>query len=115
MLSGTWQVAAELYGPIYHAGGARGLVLVSDTCRDANSGGAPLAHFDASYRMEEENHYGTRLTSKPLCREHIGHPVTRHPDSLGVFHLALRDADGSPIAGAALSEWMEIFYLLSVK
>ncbi len=44
MLSCTWQVAAELCGPIYHAGGARGLVLVSDILRDANSGGAPLAH-----------------------------------------------------------------------
>ena len=29
MLSGNWQVAAEFCGPIYHAGLARGLVLVS--------------------------------------------------------------------------------------
>ena len=105
MLSGTWQIAAELCGPITHAGGARGLVLVSDTFRDANSGGAPLAHFSSSYRMEEDNHYGIRLITKPLYRDHFGHPVTRHPDNLGVVHLAVRDADGSPIAGAALSNW----------
>jgi hypothetical protein len=115
MLSGSWQVAAELCGPIYHAGGARGLVLVSDTFRDANSGGAPLAHISASYRTQEDNHYGIRLTTKPLCRDLIGHPVTRHPDSLGVVHLAVRDADGSPIAGAALSDWVAILYLYRVK
>ena len=116
MLSGSWQVAAELCGPIYHAGGARGLVLVSDTFRDANSGGAPLAHISASYRTQEDNHYGIRLTTKPLCRDLIGHPVTRHPDSLGVVHLAVRDADGlAPIDGAALSDWVAILYLYRVK
>jgi hypothetical protein len=89
--------------------------LVTDTFRDANSGGAPLAHFSASYRTEEENHYGIRLTTKLLCRDFIGHPVTRHPDSLGVVYLAVRDADGSPIAGAELFEWAVILYLYRVK
>jgi len=82
MVSGTWQAAAELCGPIYHAGpqvGGRGLVLVSDTSRDANSGGAPLAHFSASYRLEEDSHYGIHLTTKPLYRDHIGHPVSLTP------------------------------------
>ncbi len=36
MLFGAWLVAAELCGPINHTGGAPGLVLVSDTFRDAN-------------------------------------------------------------------------------
>ncbi len=51
MLIGTWQIAAELCGQVYYAGVSRGLVLVSDTFRDANSGGAPLTHFSASYRL----------------------------------------------------------------
>jgi hypothetical protein len=40
MLFGAWQVVAEFCGLIYYACGARGLALVSDTFRDANSGGA---------------------------------------------------------------------------
>ena len=91
VLSGTWQVVAELCGLIYHAGGARRLVLVSDTFRNVNSGGASLAHLSASYRVEEENHNGIRLTTKPICRNHIGHPSTHSPDNLGVVHLAERD------------------------
>jgi hypothetical protein len=34
MLSDAWQVAAEPCGPFYFAGGARGLLLVSDTFRN---------------------------------------------------------------------------------
>jgi len=115
IFSGTWQIAAELGGWIYHACGARGLVLVSDNFRDANSGGAPLAYFSASCRMEEENHDGIHLSTKPLCRDHIGHPVPRNPDSLGVIHLDVRDADSSPLAGAALSDWAVRLYFYRVK
>ncbi len=116
MLSGTCQIAAELCGPIYNSGGTRGLVLVSDTFRDANSGGAPLAAFSASYRMQKDDHYGIRLSTKPLCMDHIGHPVTRNPDNLGVVHLAVCDADGLfPIAGAALYDWAVILYIYRVK
>ena len=85
MLSVTWQVAAELCRPIYRAdpvGGGRGLVLVSDTFRAVKSGGAHLPHLSASYRMQEENHYGIRLTTKPLCRDNIGNlvfPAPRQP------------------------------------
>ncbi len=115
MLSGSWQVAAEFCGPIYHAGGARGLVLASDTFRDASSGGAPLAHLSASHRLEEENHYGLRLSTKPLPRDHIGHPITRPPDYLGTAHFKLRDADSlAPLVGV-LSDCMIILYLYQVK
>ena len=51
MLSGSWQVAAEPCELLYHAGGARELVMVSDTFRDAASGGGPLAHFSQTYRI----------------------------------------------------------------
>ena len=115
MLSGNWQVAAEFCGPIYHAGMARGLVLVSDTFRDASSGGAPLAHLSGSYRLEEENHYGLRLTTKPLPRDHIGHPVSRTPDNLGTAHFELRDANGlAPLVGLP-SDWTIILYFYRVK
>ncbi len=76
MLSGTWQVAAEPCGPLYHAGGARGLVIVSDTFGDAASGSAPLTHFSRSHRIGEDDHYAFRLTNRPLARDHIGHPAT---------------------------------------
>jgi len=106
---GTWQVAAEVCCPIYHAGGARGLVLVGVTFRDVNSGGAPLAHFSASNRMEEDSHYDIRLSSKPFCRDHVGHPVSRLPDNPGVAHFAVRNPKGlAPIAGAALPDWTMI-------
>jgi hypothetical protein len=92
------------------------VALVSDTFRDNTSGGAPLAHFSASYRMEEENHYGIRFSTKPLCRDHVGHPTTRPPDNLGVVHLVVRDAGGlAPIAGAALSDWTIVLYFYRVK
>jgi hypothetical protein len=114
MLSGTWQIAAEPCGPVYHAGVARGLVLVSDTFRDANSGGAPLAHFSKSYRLEEDDFYGIRLSTKPLARDQIGHPITRPPDNLGVVHLAVRDANGlAPLVGA-LSDWTVILYFYRI-
>ncbi len=116
MLSGAWQIAAELCGPIYHAGAAWGLALVCDTFRDANSGGVPLAHISASYRLQEGDHYGLRLTPKPLARDHIGHPVTRYPDSRGVANFRVRDADGlAPLVGAALSDWAIILYLYRFK
>ncbi len=115
MLSGSWQVAAEFCGPIYYDGGARGLVLVSDIFRDANSGDAPLAHLSASHRLDEKNHYGLRLTTKPLPRDNIGHPITRLRDNLGTAHLELRYADFlAPLAGI-LSDWTKILYLYKVK
>jgi hypothetical protein len=94
MLSGAWQVAAEPRGPLYHAGSARGLVIVSDTFRDAASGGAPLAHFSRSHRIGEDDHYGFRLTNKPLARAHIGHPVIRPPDNIGAIHIEVLSSDG---------------------
>ncbi len=115
MLSGTLQIAAELCGPIYHAGAARGLALVSDTFRDANSSGAPLAHFSASHRSMEDDHYGVRLTTKPLTRDQIGHPITRPPDRLGVAHFEVRNTNGlAPLVGA-LSDWTVILYFYRVK
>ena len=115
MLLGIWQIAAELCGPISHAGAARGLGLVSDTFRDANSGGAPLANFPASYRLHEDDHYGARLTTKTLTRDQIGHPITRPPDSLGVAHFEVRNTNGlAPLVGA-LSDWTVILYFYRVK
>ncbi len=100
MLSGAWCAAAQICGPIYYAGGARGLVLVSDIFRDASSGGALLAHFSGSCRLEKENQYGLRLTTKPLPRDHIEHPVTRPSENLGVPHFEVWDADSlAPLAG----------------
>jgi hypothetical protein len=115
MLSGAWQIAVEFCGPIYNAGGVRGLVLVSNTFRDASSGGAPLAHLIAPHRLEEENHYGLILTTKPLPRNHIGHPIIRSPDILGTAHFELRDAEGlAPLVGV-LSDWTVVLYFYRVK
>jgi hypothetical protein len=94
MLSGAWQVAAEPCGPLYFEGGARGLVLVSDTIRDVASSGAPLEHFSLSYRIGEDDHYGLRLANKPLSRDNIGQPVTRSLDNVGAVHLEVLNAEG---------------------
>ncbi len=116
MLFGSWQVAAELCGPLYHAGGARGLVIVADTFRDAASGGAPLALFSRSNRIGEDDHYGFRLTNKPLARDHIGHPVTRPPDNIGAIHIEVLTSDGiTPlIYPETLSDWAITLYFYRV-
>jgi hypothetical protein len=116
MLSGAWQIAAEPCGPLYHAGGARGLVLVSDTFRHAGSGGAPLAHLSRSHRIGEDDHYGFRLTSKPLPRDHIGHPVTRPPDNIGAIHLEVLSSDGLVplVYPETLSDWAITLYFYRV-
>ena len=116
MLFGAWQVAAEPCGPLYHTGVARGLVMVSDTFRDAASGGAPLAHFSLSYRIGEDDHYGLRLTNKPLSRDNIGHPVTRPPDNIGAIHIEVLSSDGlTPLVyPATLSDWAITLYFFRV-
>ena len=116
MLSGAWQVAAEPCGPLYHAGGARGLVIVSDTFRDAASGGAPLAHFSIFYRIGEDDHYGLGLTNKLLLRDNIGHPVTRPPDNIGAIHLKVLNSDGlTPLVyPETLSDWAIALYFYRV-
>ncbi len=87
MLSGAWQVTAESCGLLYHAGGARVIVMVSNIFRDADNGSGPLAHFSLSYRKDEDNHYGLRMINKPLSRLNIESPLTRPPDNLGAVHL----------------------------
>ena len=77
MTSGWWQVAAETCCPLLHTGigFTRGLVSVSDTFRDAYSGSSVLAHLCRSFRVDEENYYGIRLSTKSLARDIIGQPV----------------------------------------
>ncbi len=89
--------------------------MVSDTFCDANSGGALLAHLSGSYRLEEENHFGLRLTTKPLFRDHIGHPVTRPPDNRGVAHFGVLDANGLAPSVGVISEWTDVLYFYRVK
>jgi hypothetical protein len=90
--------------------------LVSDTFRDAASCGAPLAHFSLSYRIMEDDHYGMRLTNKPLSRDNIGHPVTRSPDNVGAVHLEVLNAEGlAPLVyPEALLDWSITMYFYKV-
>jgi hypothetical protein len=69
-------------------------VIVLDNFRDAASGGAALAHFSRSHRIEEDDHYDFRLTNKPLARDQIVHPVTRPPDNIGAIHIEVLSSDG---------------------
>jgi hypothetical protein len=88
-------MAAEPCGAFYHeAAKPRGLVLLSDTFHDAKSGGAPIAFLSRSDRPSEAAYYSTRLTTKPLARDHIGHPVSRPLDNLGAVHFTVMSADG---------------------
>jgi hypothetical protein len=94
MMSGSWQVAAEVCCPILHTdiGFTRGLAVVSDTSRDAYSGSSVIAHLGRSFRVDEDNYFGLRLTTKPLSRDAIGQPVTRPIDNIDSVHLAVRYA-----------------------
>ena len=86
--------------------------MVSDTFRDAASGGASLAHFSLSHRIREDDHYGICLTNKPLSRDNIGHPVTRPPDNIGAMYLEVLNSDGlTPLVyPATLSDWAITLY-----
>jgi hypothetical protein len=94
MMSGSWQVAAETWCPLLHTGieFKGGLAIVADTFRDAYSGSSVLAHLGRSFRVDEENYYGLRLSPKPLARDTIGQPVTRHIDNIIAVHLSMRYA-----------------------
>ncbi len=102
MMSGSWQVAAEPGCPLLHTGlgAVRGLAVVSDTFRDAYSGSSVIAHLGRSFRVDEENYYGLRLSTKPLARDTIGQPLSRSIDNMNSIHLAVRYACSlSPLVG----------------
>ncbi len=94
MMSGPWQVAAEVCYPILHMGigFTRVLADVSDTFRDSYSGRSVIAHIGRSCRIDEDNYFGIRLTTKALARDTIGQPATRPIANIGSVHLAARYA-----------------------
>jgi hypothetical protein len=76
------------------------MVLVSDTCRGTYSGSSVLAHLGRSLRIDEENYYGLRLSTKPLARNTIGQPVTRPIANINALHLVVRYAGSlAPLVG----------------
>ncbi len=93
-MSGTWQIAEETCCSLLHTGVGltRGLVAVSYTFRDAYSGSSVFAQLGRSFRIDEDNNFGLRLTTKPLARDTIGQPVTRPIDNISSVHLAVRYA-----------------------
>jgi hypothetical protein len=116
MMSGTWQIAAETCCPILHTGigFTRGLVVVSDTFRDAYSGSSVIAHLGRSFRIDEDNYYGLRLTTKPLARDTIGQPVIRPIDNIDSIHLAVRYAGTlAPLVGT-IPDWEIVLYFYRV-
>ena len=116
MMSGSWQVAAEMCCPLQHTGLGiiRGLAIVSDTFRDAFSGSSVLAHLGRSFRIDEENYYGLRLSTKPLARDTIGQPVSRPIDNINSIHLAVRYAGTlAPLVGG-LPDWEICLYFYRV-
>ena len=116
MMSGSWHVAAEMCCPLLHTGLGitRGLVAVSDTFRDAYSGSSVLAHLGRSFRVDEENYYGLRLTTKPLARDTIGQPVSWPIYDINSVHLAVRYAGTlAPLVGG-LPDWEVCLYFYRV-
>ncbi len=110
MMSGSWQVAADTCCPLLHkgVGFTRGLAVVSDTFRDAYSGSSVIDHLGRSFRVDEDNYFGLRLTIKPLSRDTLGHPVTRPIDNINSAHLAMMYAGTLvPLVGT-IPDW-EIF------
>ncbi len=49
-----------------------GLGVISDTFRDVYSGSSVIAHLGRSFRVDEDNYFGLRLTTRPLARDTIG-------------------------------------------
>ncbi len=111
-MNGEWQVAAEVCCPILHTGigSTRGLAVVSDTYRDAYSGSSVIAHLDRSFRIDEDDYVGLRLTTKPLERDTIGQPVTRLIDNIDSVNLAVRNAGTlAPLVGT-IPDWEIVLY-----
>jgi hypothetical protein len=116
MMSGSWQFSAEMCCPLLHTGVGltRGLVIVSDTFRDAFSGSLVLVHLSRSFRIDEENYYDLRLSTKPLARNTIDQPVTRPINSINAVHLSLRYARSlAPLVGT-LPDWEIVLYFFRV-
>ncbi len=112
----SWQVAAEVCCPILHTGirYTRGLAVVSDTFRDAYSGSSVISHLGRSFRVDEDKHFGLRLTTKPLARDTTGQPVTRPIDTIDSLHLAVRYAGTlAPLAGT-IPVWEIVLYFYRV-
>jgi hypothetical protein len=82
--------------------------------RDAYSGSSVIAHLGRSFRIEEENYYGLRLSTNPLARDTIGQPVTRPIDNINAMHLAVRYAGTlAPLVGTLL-DWEIVLYFYRV-
>jgi hypothetical protein len=116
MMSGSWQVAVETCCPLLpmDIGFTRGLVIVSDTFRVAYSGSSILADLESSFRIDEENYYGIRLSSKLLARDIIGQPVTRPIDNINAVHLSVRYAGTFvPLVGT-IPDWEIVLYFFRV-
>jgi hypothetical protein len=116
MMGGSWQVAAEVCCPILHTGivFTRGLAVVSDTFHDAYSGRSVIAHLGRSFRVDEDNYFGLRLTTKPLARDNIGQPVTRPIDNIDSAHIAVRYAGTlAPLVGT-IPDWEIKLYFYRV-
>jgi hypothetical protein len=116
MINGSWQVAAEAYCLLLPTGigFTRRVVIVSDTYRDAYSGGSVLAHLGWSFRVDEDNYFGLRLSTKPLARDTIGQPVKRPIDNINAVHLSVRSAGSlDPLIGT-LPVWEIVIYFYGV-
>jgi hypothetical protein len=95
-------------------GFTRGLAVVSDTFCDVYSGSSGIAHLGRSFRIDEENYYGLRLSTKPLARDTIGQPVTRPIDNMNGVHLAVRYAGTlAPLVGS-IPDWEIVLYFYRV-
>jgi hypothetical protein len=95
-------------------GFTRGLAVVSDTFRDAYSDSSVLAHLGRFFRVDEDNYFGLRITTKPLARDTIVQPVTRPIDNIDSVHLAGRYAGTlAPLAGT-LPDWEIVLYFYRI-
>ena len=95
-------------------GFTRGLAVVSDTFRDVYSGSLVIAHLGRPTRVDEDNCFGLRLTTKPLARDTIGQPVTRPIGNINAVYLAVRYAGTlAPLVGT-IPGWEIVLYFYRV-
>jgi hypothetical protein len=92
----------------------RGLVIISDIVRDAYRGSSILARLGRSFRIDEENYYGIRLSTKPLARDIIGQSVTIPIDNINAVHLSLWYAGSLATLVGALPDWEIMLYFYRV-
>jgi hypothetical protein len=104
---GRWCVAIDSVSLVYHGVASTDLsaaiLVTSDTINPGVNNNRILGMLGRSFRTNEENFFGLRLTTKPCTRDHIGYELKGDElDSLAEFHIGMRKESGATLTSPSL-------------